>query len=109
MKELILENELSRVLSVSGHPAWSFLKISDHEFVAAPEIKTFFLQEMFDRSILCLGSHLISFAHTQEDIDQMIDAYRAFLPRLKKGLEDKTLKDMLRCDVLRPLFSVRKT
>ena len=108
VRELILESDLSHILSVSGHPAWSFLQISDHDYFDASEIKTFFLQDMMDSGILCLGSHLLSFAHTEQDINKMIDAYRGFLERLKKGLENKSLLGMLRCEVLRPLFKVRK-
>lgn len=100
--------ELDEVLSVSGHPTWSFLLIKDHKDFDAPTIKTFFMQEMMENGILTLGSHLLSYAHTDDDIDSIIDAYKLFLERLSLGLKQKKLLDMLKCEPIRPLFKVRK-
>jgi glutamate-1-semialdehyde 2,1-aminomutase len=106
--KLISDNGLAQVLSVSGHPVWSFLLIKDHEYFDALTIKTFFMQEMMDNGILCLGSHLLTYAHSDEDIDLMIRSYDSFIGKLKEGLEHRSLVGMLRCEPLRPLFSVRK-
>ena len=106
--KLISDSGLDQVLSVSGHPVWSFLLIKDHEYFDASTIKTFFMQEMMDNGILCLGSHLLTYAHSNEDIDLMIRSYDSFIGKLKEGLEHRSLVGMLRCEPLRPLFSVRK-
>jgi|TARA_R110002126_G_scaffold291807_1_gene459771 glutamate-1-semialdehyde 2,1-aminomutase len=108
VRGLIKENGLEEIMSVSGHPTWSFLQIKDHEKYDMFTIKTFFMQEMMDNGILTLGSHLLSYAHSDEDIDAFIASYASFLSKLKKGLNDNTLLDMLRCEPLRPLFKVRK-
>jgi glutamate-1-semialdehyde 2,1-aminomutase len=109
VEKLIIDSGLDKVLSVSGHPAWSFLLIKDHEHFDAFTIKTFFMQEMMDNGILCLGSHLLTYAHSDEDIDLMIRSYDSFIEKLKEGLEHRSLEGMLRCDALRPLFTVRKS
>ena len=106
--KLISDSGLDQVLSVSGHPVWSFLLIKDHEYFDASTIKTFFMQEMMDNGILCLGSHLLTYAHSNEDIDLMIRSYDSFIRKLKEGLEHRSLVGMLRCEPLRPLFRVRK-
>lgn len=99
---------LEDILSVSGHPTWSFLLIKDHNYYDAFTIRTLFMQEMMDNGILTLGSHLLSYAHSDDDIDAIVAAYKSFLKKLSTGLEAQTLLDMLRCEPLRPLFKVRK-
>ena len=108
VRQLIAASGLDHILSINGHPAWSFLQIKDHESFDQSVIKTFFMQEMMDKGVLCLGSHLLTYAHSDEDIDVMVKAYSSFITKLKHGLENKSLIKMLRCDVLRPLFKVRK-
>ena len=105
---LITKNKLQDILSISGHPTWSFLIIKDHETFDNFTIRTFFMQEMIDKGILTLGSHLLSYAHSDEDIDKFISSYNSFLEALGAGLRNKTLLDMLRCEPLKPLFKVRK-
>ena len=108
VRELIKEKGLEDIISVSGHPTWSFLQVKDHETYDMYTIKTFFMQEMMDNGILTLGSHLLSYAHSDEDIDAFIASYDSFLTKLKKGIEQKNLLDIMRCEPLRPLFKVRK-
>jgi len=66
--DLIGKHDLSDVLSISGHPAWTFLNFKDHPTATLMELKTFFLQEVFCRGILTAGTHNISFAHNQAKI-----------------------------------------
>jgi len=108
VRELIKEKGLEDIISVSGHPTWSFLQVKDHETYDMYTIKTFFMQEMMDNGILTLGSHLLSYAHSDEDIDAFIASYDSFLTKLKKGIKQKNLPDIMRCEPLRPLFKVRK-
>ena len=105
---LILKYKLEETLSVSGHPTWSFLIIKDHGSFDNFTTRTFFMQEMLDNGILTLGSHLLSYAHSDEDIDKMIASYDSFLAKLESGFRNKTLSDLLRCEPLKPLFKVRK-
>lgn len=105
---LIEQHQLQNILSVSGHPTWSFLIVKDHETYDSFTIKTFFMQEMMDNGILTLGSHLLSYAHSKKDIDILITTYSTFLEKLAIGLQDNTLLEMLRCEPLKPLFKVRK-
>ena len=73
LQELLDEKDLNDIFIVAGHPSWSFLQIKQQERYTTFEIKTLFLQEVFKRGILTLGSHNISFSHTKEDIDKLID------------------------------------
>jgi glutamate-1-semialdehyde 2,1-aminomutase len=98
---------LEDVLSVSGSPTWSFLDTRDSEPFSAWEIKTFYLQEMLACGILTLGAHTISFAHTDEDVEQLLVAYDELMEQLSEALGRGDLLGRLRCKPLEPLFKVR--
>lgn len=104
---LIDQHDMSSIVSVSGHPTWSFLNIKDVEPYKAFEIKTLFLQETLARGILTLGTHNISFSHSDADIAQLLQAYNEIFPIIKEAVDKAALKNYLRCEPLKPLFSLR--
>lgn len=71
------------------------------------ELKTLFLQEVFARGLLTLGSHNMSYAHNDKDIQNLLSVYDAFFAILKDVMENVSLKKNLRCEPLAPLFKVR--
>jgi glutamate-1-semialdehyde 2,1-aminomutase len=107
LTRLIDAENLKDIFWTSGHPAWSFLHIKEQRNYSILEIKTFFLQEMFKRGILTLGSHNLSFSHTKEVVDQLIDVYAEVLPMIEKNIKNQTLLENIQGDVLQPLFKVR--
>lgn len=104
---LIEKEGAEEFLSVAGNPTWSFFLISDIGTNSQWQIKTLFLQEMFARGILTIGTHNMSFSHTDEDLDQLFNAYNEVIPMLVDGVRHNKLKSMLRCQPLQPLFKVR--
>ena len=107
LNQLINDKNLGDIFWTSGHPSWSFLHIKEQEKYNIFEIKTFFLQEMFKRGILTLGSHNISFSHTKEIVDQLLDVYTEVLPMVKENIKNQTLLESIQGVVLQPLFKVR--
>ena len=107
LNKLINDKNLGDIFWTSGHPSWSFLHIKEQKKYNTFEIKTFFLQEMFKRGILTLGSHNISFSHTKEIVDQLLDVYTEVLPMVKENIKNQTLLENIQGDVLQPLFTVR--
>lgn len=107
VNKLINEYELQDLLNITGHPAWSFLHIKDHTKYNNFTIRTLLMQEMMQKGILTLGTHLMNYAHTDEDIQSLINGYEHFLIKLKDGLDNNALEDMLDCEPLVPLFKVR--
>lgn len=98
---------MDRCITVSGHPSWGFLSFADAGGYSSFEIKTLFLQEMFARGILTLGTHNLSYACTEVDIERLLSAYREVFPLLSDAINNKAVKQYLHCEPLKPLFKVR--
>ena len=104
---LIDKHGLQDVLSTCGKSCWSFLLFKDTAVCSQWELKTLFLQEVFARGVLTLGSHNMSYAHCDDDIQNLLSVYDAVFTILKDIVENGSLKKYLHCDPLVPLFKVR--
>ena len=104
---IIEKHNAHAIFSTSGHPAWSFLHIKATQKYNSFRIKTLFLQEMFKRGILTLGTHNISYAHSQKDIDKLLQIYDEVIPIIINAIDNQTLLEQLNCKPLKPLFKVR--
>jgi glutamate-1-semialdehyde 2,1-aminomutase len=107
VQALIETHNLRDSISISGHPSWSFLVMRDTGKFSQWQIKTFFLQEMFARGILTLGTHNMSYAHTDQDIEKLLGAYGEVFDMLRKALDSGDLQTRLRCTPLESLFKIR--
>ena len=107
LNQLIKTNGLDDFFWISGHAAWSFLHIKEQKKYSTFEIKTFFLQEVFKRGILTLGSHNLSFSHSKADIHRLLEVYTEVLPMIKEHIYNKTLLENIQGNLLEPLFKVR--
>ena len=94
-------------LSTAGNPTWSFFMMKDAGSYSQWQIKTLFLQEMFARGILTIGSHNMSFSHSDADLAKLFSAYDEVIPMLVEGVRQNKLESMLRCQPLQSLFKVR--
>jgi len=93
---LIKSHELAEVFWVGGDPALPFMLPQEGLGFSEPELRTYFLQEMFERGFLVLGAHAVSYAHTEEDIDRLLTAYAEVLPQLAEAIRNKTLSSLLK-------------
>jgi glutamate-1-semialdehyde 2,1-aminomutase len=107
LNALIEKHDAGSFLSTAGHPTWSFFVIKDTPSYSMWEIKTLFLQEMFARGILAIGTHNLSYAISSVDVTKILAAYDEVIGMMKTAVENKQLKQMLRCEPLQPLFKVR--
>jgi len=94
-------------LGAAGNPTWSFFLIKDTANYSQWQIKTLFLQEMFARGVLIIGTHNMSYSHTDADLDKLFNAYNEVIPMLVEGVRGNKLESMLRCQPLESLFKVR--
>lgn len=106
-KRIIDGAGLGDIFAVSGHPTWSFLNIRDARGATAFEIKTLWMQEILQRGVLSVGTHNVSYAHTEADVALLLDVYGDVLPMIGRVLDNGTLRQALRCKPLAPLFKVR--
>src|SRR5262249_49493248 len=102
LTSLIETEKLDDVITVSGHPSWSFLNVAATPKATAWEIKTLFLQEMFARGILVLGTHNISYAHTEADVDRLLSVYHEVLPLVHRAAVDGKIERYLTVSPLQP-------
>ena len=107
LQSIIVAADASDFLGVAGNPSWSFFTIKDCGKYTMWQIKTLFLQEMFARGLLTIGTHNMSYSHSNEDLRQLLQAYREVVPMLAEVVRRGTLELALRCDPLEPLFKVR--
>jgi glutamate-1-semialdehyde 2,1-aminomutase len=104
---IVAENGLGDFIALAGRPCWSFVLIKDTPDYNSYEIKSLFLQEMLARGMMTLGTHNMSYAHSEEDVARLIAAYREVMPILGEAVRNRALKQMLKCEPLQPLFKVR--
>lgn len=104
---LIQLHRVDYIFSITGHPSWSFLFIRDVIPYTAMQIKTLFLQEMFKRGILMLGTHNMSYAHTDDDIEALVATYDQVFLVIKNAVEERKLEAILACKPLEMLFKIR--
>lgn len=94
-------------LGVAGNPTWSFFTMKDCGRYTMWQIKTLFLQEMFERGMLTIGTHNMSYSHTEDDVRRLLQAYAEVVPLMVDAVRKETLESQLRCEPLEPLFKVR--
>jgi len=104
---LIDKYELQDVLSTCGKPCWSFLVFKDTNICSQWELKTLFLQEVFARGILTIGTHNMSYAHSDKDVERLLQVYDDVFAIIKEVTEKRNLKDWLKTEPLVPLFKIR--
>ena len=105
--ERVARHGLASFAQVCGDPTWSFLILGDAPTATAFELKTLFMQEMLARGILTLGTHNMSYAHSDADIAKLMTAYDEVFPMLTDAATNGALKQLLKCEPLVPLFKVR--
>lgn len=107
LKRLIAAHGLEQTLAIAGHPAWSFLLVKDTAPYTMFDLKTLYFQEMFGQGVLTLGSHNMSYAHSDADVITLLEACDNSFAVLKDALANRSLHDKLTCPVLKPLFKIR--
>lgn len=106
--DAIDEHNLHTVVDLSGHPTWKFINWRQTNNYSPEEIKTYFMQEIFQQGVLVLGTHNISLSHSKRIIAKIADSYSIVFKKIKQVLDDDNLRDKLRVPPLVPLFKVRQ-
>jgi glutamate-1-semialdehyde aminotransferase len=107
VNQIIIDFAMSDLLSICGHPSWSFLVFKDTSSCSSWEAKTYYMQEMFKRGIFTIGSHNLSYAHIDSHITQLLSSYKEVFGELSRLIRVGELQSKLECNPLVPLFKVR--
>jgi glutamate-1-semialdehyde 2,1-aminomutase len=105
--ELIQNLGLSDFLSLSGHPTWTFLNWKPTKSYSVDELKTYFMQLVFERGLLVLGTHNTTLAHTPKIQSRVLEIYSEVFREVKESISEGTLRNRLKVSPLEPLFKVR--
>ena len=106
-RERIARHGIGGFARTSGHPSWTFLQFVDMPNCSQWEIKTLFMQEVQARGILSLGTHNVTYAHSDDDVARLLRVYDEVFPILREAVEEGAMKQYLHCRPLEPLFRVR--
>ena len=107
LKEKIENHNLSHIFSVEGYPVWSFIIAKDTEYATMWEIKTLMQQDMLENGMFMIGTHNMSYAHTKENVDSLMEVYEIFFNKMVEVEKEKNIKKFLKSDPLVNLFKVR--
>jgi glutamate-1-semialdehyde 2,1-aminomutase len=107
LKRRIATHGAEAFCQVKGDDTWSFFILSDTEGATAMELKTLWLQEMLARGVLSLGTHNMSYAHGDAEVEALLAAYDEVLPLLRAAVRSHAIRQYLKCEPLTPLFGVR--
>lgn len=107
VQDCIEAYKLSSVIKLNGYAPWKILSFHDYNEVSSQAIKTFFQKTMIANGVLILGSHNISYAHRDLELEEIMRAYDNTLSKLKNNLDKNTLLDVLNCPIIKPIFKVR--
>ncbi len=106
-KLLIESYGLKDVLSIGGKECWSFLIFKDSDIYTQWELKTLFLQEVLSRGIMTVGSHNMSYAHSDDDIARLLKVYSDVFRIAQEVLMKKDLNERLHTKPISQLFRIR--
>jgi len=104
---LIAASGLDDVFAIKGHPSWTFLTIADAAGTTSFQTKTLLLQELHQRGLLCIGTHNLSYAHSVQDIEDLLAGYGEIFPMIRDAVERGDIATRIRGETLVPLFKVR--
>lgn len=98
---------ISELLCLSGHPTWTFLNWRSTPEYSVEEVKTYFMQLIFERGLLVLGTHNVTLAHKEKIVKKISEIYFDVFEIIKDKIEKGMLKNELKVEPLKPLFKVR--
>ena len=94
----IAAHGLDDLISLSGHPSWKFILWSP-DTPNLEQLKYLFMQEMSRNGVLLIATHNVTAAHTEEDIEHVVRAYKETLTVIAEARRDGNAADLLEGDI----------
>jgi glutamate-1-semialdehyde 2,1-aminomutase len=95
VNNIIEQTEMSQYLSLSGHPTWNFLNWNIQDDELAVLAKGLFMQEMCANGVLMISTHNLNASHDSSAAEEILNAYRVTLTKVKEALDSGNIKDFL--------------
>lgn len=93
--------ERTKAVGYGAHHVIQFTDAAGEGDLAA---KTVFQEQMIAHGVLTICSNNICYAHTEDDIIRIREAYRAALESVKRGIEEESLETMIHGKKVQPVF-----
>lgn len=90
--------------SLIGHDSWKIMLIDHDDEVL---IKSILIQELCKNGVLTIGTHNISYAMNNSDVDKILKAYDSALFSINNAIKKNCLADLLAGEIIKPVFKVR--
>lgn len=87
VKKSIDENELTEYIPIMGRPCCLVYGSKDHEKKPSQPFRTLLLQETMKRGIIA-PSLIVSYSHTEADIDKTVEAFHEAFRIYRKALDE---------------------
>jgi len=107
LEELIKHLDMADLVQIKGHPTWKFIEWREGLGFSTPELKTFFMQEMFRRGLLVIGTHNVTLAHSKKVHSAILSRYESVLQLMRSEISAGSLRKNLETQPLKPLFKIR--
>lgn len=105
--EAIARRGLSDCIGIGGRPAWSLLQFRDAASASAFAIKSLYLQILLGQGILSAGSHNMSYAHGEADLQQLADAQDLAFAEIAEALKQGDILGRLNGPPIEPILKLR--
>lgn len=93
--ELAAEFGLDDVTRCRGYPYRTLIDFADEDGVPGRIAKSLVMQECLKRGVLFSGIHLVSYSHSDEDVERTLDVYRAALSELADAYAQGEVRERL--------------
>lgn len=107
VNELISKHRLGNQIGLQGMAPWTLVSVTGDSESDGRAIKTMLIYELAARGVLSLGSHNMSYAHSDEDLAHAAAAYDGAFAAIRTALDNGDMEKQLKVPVLRPVFDVR--
>ena len=107
LHKLLNEHNLDSFIKQSGFAPWKVLSFVDHPSVEGAAIRTLLMKELLANGVLTQTAHNVCYAHNEQDIKLILDAYAKVLPKVEEEIMTGRLASRMGMPVIRPVFQVR--
>lgn len=104
LRQLVSNAGLERRIRIKGYPPKSAVFFEDENGNEDLVLKSVVQQEMIKCGFLYAGYHVVSYSHTEAEINATLEAYDRTLSVVQKNKDPEGLKTVLKGQVVMPVF-----